>query len=129
MVEHIEGTHFAPRPEVPDDLLQAQVRQRLNNRLDALNKDIATGREQIRKMRLASELYHLRQERKTFDLRRVNVLEDISRGQVHKMLWFFGTFMAIVPYGLMLYEWAVARTRSNRRQHAREWTEAEDEGK
>lgn len=127
MVEHIEGP---PRPEVPDDLLQAQVRQRLrlNNRLDALNKDIATGREQIHNMRLASELYHLRQESKAFDLRRGNVLEDISRGQVHKMLWFFGTFVAIVPYALMLYEWAVARTR-NRRQHAREWTAAADESK
>jgi hypothetical protein len=131
MIEHIEGTQFT-RPEppvVPDDILPAQVgqRQRLNNRLDALNKDIATGREQIRNMELASELYHLRQETKAFEHRRENLLEDISRSQLPRIFSEFATFMAILPFGLMLYEWVIARRKFKGRQHAREWTETQKE--
>jgi hypothetical protein len=129
MIAHIEETQFTPPqpPEVPDDVLQAQVRQRqrLNNRLDALNKDITSGLEQIRNMELASELYHLHQEKQAFELRRDNILEDISRSQVHRMLWGFATLMTLIPFGLMLYQWTIGRRRLNGRQHARGWTETE----
>jgi len=128
MIEHIEDAQSSPSqpPGIPDDALPAQVRQRqrLYNRINAFGKDTAIGREHIRNLELASEIYHLGQEKRAYELRRDNLMANINRNQRLKILWGFAALMGIVHLGIKVYEWSVVRRRrSTGRQHSREWGE------